>query len=88
MVVVAAVFVGTKLWHTVFGSGDDYAGGGKRDIVIQVQDGDSTTAVGETLQTRAWWPTVRAFVNASHGNERDFVDPARLLPDAHRDPGR
>ncbi|MGO9929792.1 MAG: endolytic transglycosylase MltG [Mycobacterium sp.] len=68
VVVVAAVLVGTKLWHTVFGSGDDYAGGGKRDIVIHVQDGDSTTAVGETLQSQGVVATVRAFVNASHGN--------------------
>ncbi len=68
VVVVAAVFVGTKLWHTVFGSGDDYTGSGKRDIVIHVQDGDSTTAVGETLQNQGVVATVRAFVNASHGN--------------------
>ena len=68
VVVVAAVFLGTRLWHTVFGSGDDYTGGGKRDIVIHVQDGDSTTAVGQTLQDQGVVATVRAFVNAAHGN--------------------
>jgi UPF0755 protein len=68
VVLVAAVFLGSKLWHVVFGAGDDYTGGGKRDIVIQVQDGDSTTAVGETLHNQGVVATVRAFVNAAHGN--------------------
>ncbi|BBZ48398.1 endolytic transglycosylase MltG [Mycobacterium heidelbergense] len=68
VVAVAAVFAGTKLWHVVFGSGDDYTGGGQRDIVIQVQAGDSTTMVGETLQSQQVVKTVRAFVNAAHGN--------------------
>jgi peptidoglycan lytic transglycosylase G len=68
VVVVGSVFVGSKLWHAVFGAGDDYTGGGKQDIVIQVQDGDSTTAVGETLHNQGVVATVRAFVNAAHGN--------------------
>jgi len=68
MVVVVAVFVGTRLWNTVFGSGDDYTGDGKRDIVIQIQAGDSTTMVGETLHNQGVVATVRAFVNAAHGN--------------------
>jgi UPF0755 protein len=68
VVVVAAVVVGFKLWHTMFGSGDDYTGAGKRDIMIQIQAGDSTTAVGETLQKQGVVATVRAFVNAARGN--------------------
>ena len=68
MVVVAAVFVGSKLWHTMFGGGDDYTGTGKHDIVIQIQAGDSTTVVGETLHNQGVVATVRAFVNAAHGN--------------------
>lgn len=76
VVLVAAVFVGTRLWHTVFGSGDDYTGGGKRDIVIQIQAGDSTTMVGETLQNEGVVRTVRAFVNAAHGNAKiDSIQP-------------
>jgi peptidoglycan lytic transglycosylase G len=76
VVVVAAVFVGTKLWHTVFESGDDYTGTGKQDIVIQIQAGDSTTMVGETLQDRGVIRTVRAFVNAAHGNSKiDSIQP-------------
>ncbi|ORV91607.1 aminodeoxychorismate lyase [Mycobacterium interjectum] len=68
VIAVVAVFVGTRLWNTVFGSGDDYTGDGKRDIVIQIQSGDSTTMVGETLHTQGVVATVRAFVNAAHGN--------------------
>lgn len=68
VVVVAAVFLGSRLWHAVFGAGDDYTGNGKHDIVIQIQDGDSTTAVGETLHNQGVVATVRAFVNAAHGN--------------------
>ncbi|OBG59681.1 MULTISPECIES: endolytic transglycosylase MltG [unclassified Mycobacterium] len=70
VVVLVAVFVGAKLWHTVFGAGDDYAGNGKQDIVIQIKDGDSTTNVGETLQHEQVVKTVRAFVNAAHGNSK------------------
>ncbi|WP_044511271.1 endolytic transglycosylase MltG, partial [Mycobacterium simiae] len=68
VIVVAAVFVGAKMWHTMFGTGDDYSGDGKRDIVIQIQAGDSTTNVGETLHNQGVVATVRAFVNAAHGN--------------------
>ncbi|BDB43185.1 MULTISPECIES: endolytic transglycosylase MltG [Mycobacterium] len=67
-VVVAAVLLGGKLWHLFSSSDNDYAGNGKRDIVIQVQAGDSTTAVGETLLQRGVVRTVRAFVDAAHGN--------------------
>jgi len=68
VVVVAAVFVGSKLWHTMFATTGDYAGDGKRDVLIQVQAGDSTTAVGETLLNQGVVATVRAFLDAAHGN--------------------
>ena len=67
VVVVAAVVVGFTLWHTVFGTSDDYAGPGKQDILIQIHAGDSTTAIGETLHHHGVVATVRAFVNAAHG---------------------
>jgi UPF0755 protein len=70
VIAVAGVFAGGKLWHAVFGPGDDYTGNGKRDIVIQIKDGDSTTMVGETLQNEHVIKTVRAFVNAAHGNSK------------------
>jgi len=68
VVVLAAALVGFKLWHTMFGPNDDYSGDGQRDIVIAIQAGDSTTMVGETLQSKQVVKTVRAFVAAAHGN--------------------
>jgi UPF0755 protein len=68
VVVIAAVFVGSKLWHGVFGSDDDYAGAGVRDVVIEVHNGDSTTAIGQTLQNDKVVATVGAFVDAAQGN--------------------
>jgi UPF0755 protein len=68
VVVVAAVFVGSKLWHT-FGPQNDYTGSGKKDLVIQVHAGDSTTAIGETLHNHDVVRTVKAFVEAAAGND-------------------
>ncbi|OBA79533.1 aminodeoxychorismate lyase [Mycobacterium sp. 1164966.3] len=68
VVVVAAGVVGVKLWHTMFGNGDDYTGSGKQDIMIQIQAGDSTTAIGETLLNHGVVATVKAFVRAARGN--------------------
>jgi UPF0755 protein len=67
VVIVGAVFLGSRLWHGVFGGGD-YSGGGKQDVVIQIHAGDSTTAIGETLHDHQVVATVRAFVDAAHGN--------------------
>ena len=70
VVVVVAAFVGFKMWHPSPqpDAPADYTGAGKRDVVIQVEAGDSTTAVGETLHKRGVVASVRSFVNASHGN--------------------
>ena len=68
VVVVGAVFLGSKLWHTLFGGGNDYSGDGVNDVVIQIHDGDSTTAIGKTLQEHKVVATVKAFVEAAEGN--------------------
>ena len=64
-VVVAAVFIGSRLWHSWFG---DYSGDGKSDVVIQVQAGDSTRAIGQTLVDKHVVLSVQKFVDAAHGN--------------------
>lgn len=69
VVLIGAVFLGSKLWHTMSGSANDYAGDGVADIVIQVHDGDSTTAIGKTLLDHKVVATVKAFVDAAHENE-------------------
>jgi UPF0755 protein len=66
-VVVAAVFIGSRMWHS-FGTQNDFAGDGKRDLVIQVHAGDSTTAIGETLHNQDVVRTVKAFLEAAQGN--------------------
>ena len=68
VVVVGAVFLGSKLWHTLFSGGNDFSGDGVNDVVIQIHDGDSTTAIGKTLQERKVVATVAAFVDAAEGN--------------------
>jgi UPF0755 protein len=68
VVVVGAVFLGSKLWHTLFGGGNDFSGDGVNDVVIQIHDGDSTTAIGKTLQERKVVSTITAFVDAAEGN--------------------
>ena len=68
VVIVAAVFLGSKLWHS-FGPQNDFAGSGKKDLVIQVHAGDSTTEIGETLHKQDVVRTVKAFLEAADGNE-------------------
>jgi UPF0755 protein len=69
VVVIGAVFLGSRMWHSLFGgSGSDYAGSGVNDVVIQIHDGDSTTAIGKTLQDRNVVRTIKAFVDAADGN--------------------
>jgi UPF0755 protein len=68
VVVIGVVFLGSKMWHNVFGTGSDFTGDGVNDVVIQVHEGDSTTAIGETLQEQKVVATSAAFVEAAHGN--------------------
>jgi len=69
VVVLGVVFLGSKLWHGVFGTGSDYTGDGVSDVVIQVHEGDSTTAIGQTLQDHEVVATSAAFVSAAQGND-------------------
>jgi UPF0755 protein len=68
VVVLGVVFLGSKLWHNVFGTSSDFTGDGVSDVVIQVHEGDSTTAIGQTLQEQNVVATSSAFVDAAQGN--------------------
>lgn len=69
VVVIGAVFLGSRMWHSMFGgNSNDFAGDGVADVVIQVHDGDSTTAIGQTLHDNNVVATVKAFVDAAEGN--------------------
>jgi UPF0755 protein len=67
-VVIAAVFVGSKIWHGG-GSQYDFAGDGKQDLVVEVHSGDSTTAIAETLHKQNVVRTVKAFLEAAQSNQ-------------------
>ena len=56
------------MWHSLFGTGGDFTGNGVSDVVIQVHDGDSTTAIGQTLQDQNVVADSAAFVDAAQGN--------------------
>src|ERR1700742_1479117 len=68
VILIGAVFLGSRLWHNVFGVGSDYSGDGASDVVIQVHDGDSTTAIAQTLEKQKVVATSKAFVTAAEGN--------------------
>ncbi len=69
VIVIGAVFLGSRMWHSLFGgAGDDFAGDGVNDVVIQVHDGDSTTAIGQTLHDNNVVANVKVFVEAADGN--------------------
>lgn len=68
IVVIGAVFVGSKMWHNMFGTTSDFAGEGTADVVIEVHSGDSTTAIGQTLQQQNVVSSSKAFVDAAAAN--------------------
>jgi UPF0755 protein len=68
VVVLGVVFLGSKLWHNVFGTSSDFTGAGVNDVVIQVHEGDSTTAIGQTLQDQNVVATSAVFVDAAQAN--------------------
>lgn len=65
VVVVAVAFLGSKLWHGMTGTPNDFAGDGVDDVVIQVHEGDSTTAVAQTLVDANVVATASGFVEAA-----------------------
>jgi len=68
VVLVGTVFLGSRLWHGVFGSEGDFAGEGLKDVVIEVHNGDSTTAIAETLKDAGVVSTAQGFVDAAKAN--------------------
>jgi UPF0755 protein len=67
-VVVCAAVLGIRLWHNIFGTPNDYGGNGRNDIVIQVHEGDTSTAIGKTLVDQHVVTNVKTFVEAAHDN--------------------
>ena len=68
-VVGGVVFLGSRVWHGMVGTPSDYEGDGVKDVVVQVHTGDTTTAIGKTLQDGGVVATSQAFVDAASGNK-------------------
>ncbi|MDF2825972.1 MAG: putative aminodeoxychorismate lyase, partial [Mycobacterium sp.] len=68
-VVVGTVFLGSRLWSSMFGTPSDYTGDGGNDVVIEVHQGDSTTAIGQTLLDANVVAGVQGFVDAAGSNQ-------------------
>ncbi len=68
VVVIGVVFLGSRLWHGMFGGTSDFAGEGVADIVVEVHSGDSTTAIGQTLAEQNVVSSSKAFVEAAASN--------------------
>lgn len=67
MVVIAAVFLGSKLWHSR-GPVVDYTGEGGQQVLIEVREGDFTTAIAETMLGAGVIANVGTFLDAAQGN--------------------
>lgn len=66
MAVVAAVFLGSKFWHS--GPVVDYTGDGGQQVLIEVEEGDYTTAIAETMLDAGVIANVGTFLDAAQGN--------------------
>ncbi|MEO8813912.1 MAG: endolytic transglycosylase MltG [Mycobacterium sp.] len=75
-IALAAIFIGSRLWHGASGPVTDYRGEGKRELIVEVKLGDSTTTIGETLQKQGVIATVPVFLEAA----RDSTEIASIQP--------
>ncbi len=66
--VAGAVVFGFMVWHRLTAPLTDYTGDGKRDLVIEVHQGDSTTVIAELLQAHKVVATAGAFLQAASGD--------------------
>lgn len=58
------------LYTTYFAPDPDYPGAGEGDVVVQVAEGDSTAAIGRTLQAADVVASVGAFLTAAQEDDR------------------
>lgn len=86
--VLAAILIagGVTAAHYLTGSSrlQDYAGEGSGRVVVQVHDGDSETAIGQTLAAQGVVATVGAFVSAADANANaNTIQPGYYALRAH-----
>ncbi len=69
VLLLAVAAGGYLLVQDVFGA-PDYPGAGVGDVVVQVQDGDTTTDIGNMLLSHDVVASAKAFTNAASGDDR------------------
>ncbi|MEZ0382232.1 endolytic transglycosylase MltG [Mycobacterium sp. pW045] len=67
MMLIAGVFLGSKLWHSR-GPVVDYTGEGGQQVLIEVHEGDFTTAIAETMLGAGVIANVKTFLDVAQGN--------------------
>ncbi len=97
VVAIGVVFLGSKLWHGMTGAPTDFTGEGIDDVVIEVHEGDTTTALAQTLVDANVVANAKTFVTAAAENPAIAAihpgfylvrteSPAALAVDALADP--
>jgi UPF0755 protein len=72
---VVLLLIGGGVWYGLtqilnIGSYDDYAGAGENDVLVEVQDGDSTGDIASHLKEKDVVASAKAFVEAAKSDER------------------
>ncbi|WP_409426323.1 endolytic transglycosylase MltG [Mycobacterium sp. SMC-11] len=67
LVAIAGVFLGSKYWHSS-GPVVDFTGDGGQQVLIEVHEGDFTTAIAETMLEAGVIANVGTFLGAAQGN--------------------
>ena len=67
LVGIAGVFLASKLWHSS-GPVVDFTGEGGQQVLIEVHEGDFTTAIAETMLDAGVIANVGTFLTAAQGN--------------------
>ncbi|KWX00675.1 endolytic transglycosylase MltG [Carbonactinospora thermoautotrophica] len=61
-------YYGYTFWQNRYGPGADYESEGSGEVVVQVEKGDTATAIGRELYERGVIKSVRAFVTVANDN--------------------
>ena len=69
-IILAAVLVGARIFDRLFGAPADYSGSGTGSVQVQVHEGDSITAIGQTLEDSDVVKSADAFVDAASSSDK------------------
>ena len=69
-IIAAAFLVGARIFDGLFGAPADYSGRGTGSVQVQVHEGDSITAIGQTLEDKGVVQSADAFVEAANNSDK------------------